>query len=235
MLTAIAALTLASTASAKGIVRDPEQRFSVMGLFGMNISNFRAPGYLQFGSGMDPKAGFNFGARAEYILPECFGTYVSGGVNYTMKGSKSNIPVLGGKDDVLVSRPMYIEIPVHVGYRYDVLDDLGVYADFGPYFAIGTNGKFIAKDKNSFTGDVKERFFRNGNAPVKTQRWDCGLGFRLGAEYAQHYNLIFSFDWGLTDMLTQSCKSTIVADADPGTPTPYVKNFNAGITFGYRF
>ena len=117
----------------------------------MNISNFRytdSPADAPY----DPKAGFNIGVRGEYMLPSCYGVFVNLGVGYTMKGAKLNDVIVGDESrDVTVKyRPYYIEIPLHVGYRYNVLENLGVYADFGPYFAIGVNGK----EKCDFDSDA---------------------------------------------------------------------------------
>lgn len=230
---ALAAIMCAS--SAKALEYIPESGFTVQGLFGMNISNFRQPNSLVDGL-TDPKAGFNLGVRGEYMLPSCYGVFVNLGVNYTMKGAKMDVAA-SLPDDYSCTvkfRPCYIEIPLHVGYRFNVLDNLGVFADFGPYFAIGVNGK----EKTEFEGDAVEdyskKFFRNSKMILgEIQRYDFGLGFRVGAEYANHHSLNFSFDWGLTDMYRDSYRREFFEKN--GFELGKLKNFNAGITYGYRF
>ena len=230
---ALAAIMCAS--SAKALEYIPESGFTVQGLFGMNISNFRQPNSLVDGL-TDPKAGFNLGVRGEYMLPSCYGVFVNLGVNYTMKGAKMDVAA-SLPDDYSCTvkyRPCYIEIPLHVGYRFNVLDNLGVFADFGPYFAIGVNGK----EKTEFEGDAVEdyskKFFRNSKMILgEIQRYDFGLGFRVGAEYANHHSLNFSFDWGLTDMYRDSYRREFFKQN--GFELGKLKNFNAGITYGYRF
>ena len=230
---ALAAIMCAS--SAKALEYIPESGFTVQGLFGMNISNFRQPNSLVDGL-TDPKAGFNLGVRGEYMLPSCYGVFVNLGVNYTMKGAKMDVAA-SLPDDYSCTvkfRPCYIEIPLHVGYRFNVLDNLGVFADFGPYFAIGVNGK----EKTEFEGDAVEdyskKFFRNSKMILgEIQRYDFGLGFRVGAEYANHHSLNFSFDWGLTDMYRDSYRREFFEEN--GFELGKLKNFNAGITYGYRF
>ena len=230
---ALAAIMCAS--SAKALEYIPESGFTVQGLFGMNISNFRQPNSLVDGL-TDPKAGFNLGVRGEYMLPSCYGVFVNLGVNYTMKGAKMDVAA-SLPDDYSCTvkfRPCYIEIPLHVGYRFNVLDNLGVFADFGPYFAIGVNGK----EKTEFEGDAVEdyskKFFRNSKMVLgEIQRYDFGLGFRVGAEYANHHSLNFSFDWGLTDMYRDSYRREFFKEN--GYELGKLKNFNAGITYGYRF
>ena len=230
---ALAAIMCAS--SAKALEYIPESGFTVQGLFGMNISNFRHPD-AAFDGLTDPKAGFNLGVRGEYMLPSCYGVFVNLGVNYTMKGAKMDVAA-SLPDDYSCTvkyRPCYIEIPLHVGYRFNVLDNLGVFADFGPYFAIGVNGK----EKFEFDGDAVEdystKFFRNSKMDMgEIQRYDFGLGFRVGAEYANHHSLNFSFDWGLTDMYRDSYRREFFKEN--GYELGKLKNFNAGITYGYRF
>ena len=230
---ALAAIMCAS--SAKALEYIPESGFTVQGLFGMNISNFRHPD-AAFDGLTDPKAGFNLGVRGEYMLPSCYGVFVNLGVNYTMKGAKMDVAA-SLPDDYSCTvkfRPCYIEIPLHVGYRFNVLDNLGIFADFGPYFAIGVNGK----EKFEFDGDAVEdyskKFFRNSKMILgEIQRYDFGLGFRVGAEYANHHSLNFSFDWGLTDMYRDSYRREFFKQN--GFELGKLKNFNAGITYGYRF
>ena len=230
---ALAAIMCAS--SAKALEYIPESGFTVQGLFGMNISNFRHPD-AAFDGLTDPKAGFNLGVRGEYMLPSCYGVFVNLGVNYTMKGAKMDVAASLPEDYscTVKFRPCYIEIPLHVGYRFNVLDNLGVFADFGPYFAIGVNGK----EKTEFEGDAVEdrstKFFRNSKMILgEIQRYDFGLGFRVGAEYANHHSLNFSFDWGLTDMYRDSYRREFFKEN--GFELGKLKNFNAGITYGYRF
>ena len=230
---ALAAIMCAS--SAKALEYIPESGFTVQGLFGMNISNFRHPD-AAFDGLTDPKAGFNLGVRGEYMLPSCYGVFVNLGVNYTMKGAKMDVAA-SLPDDYSCTvkfRPCYIEIPLHVGYRFNVLDNLGVFADFGPYFAIGVNGKEKTEFDVDAVEDYSKKFFRNSKMILgEIQRYDFGLGFRVGAEYANHHSLNFSFDWGLTDMYRDSYRREFFKEN--GFELGKLKNFNAGITYGYRF
>jgi hypothetical protein len=67
------------------------------------------------------------------------------------------------------------------------------------------------------------------------QRWDAGIGFRVGAEYNQHYNLMFGCDWGLADIYRDKLRDQFYEATFRTTSLPKVKNFNFSITFGYRF
>lgn len=244
MMTALAASLVASSAVAQRfspydyVGLEPDNGFSFMMLGGMTVSNFRMNDVVN--NGMDPKVGFDLGVRAEYVLPQCGGVFINGGVEYKMKGARERIP--GAIDDMVgldatwVARPMYLTIPIHVGYRYDVLEELGLYADFGPYFAVGTNGKTRLKF-DDFSADDVHQFFRNESNPnfLDVQRWDFGLGFRLGTEYAHHYNFQLACDWGITNMLTQEQQHTLVSTPGLGLKNPVVKNFSTSLVFAYRF
>ena len=71
------------------------------------------------------------------------------------------------------------------------------------------------------------------------QRWDAGIGFRIGAEYEGHYNLMFGCDWGLADMYRDSFrdayKTYTATTFGTDSRLPKVHNFNFSITVGYRF
>lgn len=237
ILTALTAALVGTSAQAQNFMYyEADSGLSVMGVFGMTVSNLRMDDMAM--EAMDPKAGFTVGARLEYLLPECRGVFVNGGLEYTMKGARerifTTIDDMNGLGATAIARSMYVQLPVHVGYRYDVMDVLGVYADFGPYFAVGTNGKYRVKYDN-FQSDYTTPFFGNGDDYLELQRWDFGLGFRVGAEYASHYNFQVACDWGITDMLTQEQKHTLVSNPLLGLKNPSMRNFNAALTFGYRF
>lgn len=225
---------VAMTSSAMAFDNEPEEGLTCQTLFGLNLSNFR-------GTEASIKPGFNLGVRGEYMLPGCHGVFVNAGLNYTMKGAKNDFnipnittPTAGNITGTLKARACYVEIPVHVGYRYNFTNDFGVYTDFGPYFAIGINGKNITDYYDDAMDDVKSRFFRKDDGNFgDIQRFDFGLGFRVGAEYINHHSLTFGCDWGITDMYTgdyrKIYKQTYNVAVDP------MKNFNMSITYGYRF
>ena len=245
--------------NANALENEPEEGFTYMGLFGMNISKLQNSGY-------DAKAGAMMGARVDYVLPNAHGTYLTAGLDWTMKGGKRTFEdfVIDDDEDVTYKYALhYLEIPIRVGFRYNVLENLGIYGEVGPYFAIGIGGKHkcsVDEDGYSINGYEDARTFKafkkadyDPDKPWKLpfQRWDAGIGFRIGAEYNQHYNLMFGCDWGLTDMYRDGLRDSysnsyfIPVDAYSESPEggiPVMKktlskvhNFNFSITFGYRF
>lgn len=228
----VAALAFAGNAKALDYV--PESGFSFQAVAGMNVSNVTN----QLTS-TNAKPGFNLGVRAEYMLPSCYGVFVNLGVNYTMKGFKEKFDAIADGElpatsGVIRANACYIEIPLHIGYRYNISDKLGVYADFGPYVAIGTNGKFNFDYDDDKWDDFSKRYFRNDETG-DLQRADFGLGYRIGAEYANHHSLTLGMDWGLTDLYRDEHRKNNADNEYEGFRLPKIHNFNCSITYGYRF
>ena len=235
----IAAIALVMCAgNAKALDNEPEEGFTFMGIFGMNISKLQNHDY-------NAKLGATMGGRVDYVLPSAHGTYVTAGVDWTMKGGKTTIDdgVFVNGDDVDVTYKYnlhYFEIPIRVGFRYNLLENLGFFGEIGPYFAVGVGGKHKASvDEDGGAANAIEdlntyKAFKNYGYPIESfQRWDAGIGFRVGVEYNQHYNLMFGCDWGLADIYRDSLRDDYYQAT--GARLPKVKNFNFSITVGYRF
>lgn len=126
-----------------------ELRFGVTG--GMNVTNItKLDG--------DCKIGFNLGFRGEYSFSKNF--YANAGLLWSMKGSKWSYEEF--EESV---NPSYIEIPIAVGGRYFIDKGLSIFAETGPYFAVGVCGKH-----DYFSSDDGAK------------RFDAGWGLRTGVE-----------------------------------------------------
>ncbi len=131
---------------------------------GVNISgvNLSAAGY---------RVGILAGVRADYYFKSANkGLYVNMGSLMTLKGFR-----LVGQ----TVNPVYLEIPVHLGYRFSIKNKVTIYGDFGPYLGIGLFG--TRKGKNVFGDD-------------ECRRIDAGLGFRLGATITPKYTITLGYD-----------------------------------------
>lgn len=231
--------------NANALENEPEEGFTYMGLFGLNVSKLQNDRILD-----KAKAGAMMGARVDYVLPNAHGTYLTAGLDWTMKGGKTPVVVDVNSEfyDATFKRPLhYFEVPIRIGFRYNAMENLGFYGEVGPYFAIGIGGKH----KCSIDGDgeaIRDRedeltykAFKNydyspANPKYPFQRWDAGIGFRIGVEYNQHYNLMFGCDWGLADLYRVNLRDDYKDNPlNLGDTLPKVHNFNFSITFGYRF
>lgn len=225
--------------SAMAIDNEPEEGFTTQVFMGLSASNVK--GYFDYGI----KPGGTAGIKLEYMLPNAHGTYINGGLDWVMKGCKNTLSLsdIHGADDILQDAklttrlcPHYLEIPIHVGFHYNFSEEIGVYGELGPYFAIGVGGKLkTSVDADGLWTQAFEYdypIFKKDNSRDYFQRWDAGLGFRVGAEYNQHYSLNLGCDWGLTDMWRNEYRD-IQFEGHKSIST--IKNFNLTLCFGYRF
>lgn len=187
---------------------------------GMNVSKYTFTGF-------DNRIGFHAGVKAELGLSqEESGAYMDFAALLTLKGAKID----GGAIASFKFNPYYLEVPVHIGYKYAVNDDFALFGSVGPYIAVGLFGK--AKfNMGSAIGDLagmegievegmegkslSEDIF--GDDGFK--RFDFGLGLKAGVEFSKKYQVAISYDFGLIDV-----------QKDLG-----MKNRNLMISLGYMF
>ena len=67
------------------------------------------------------------------------GVYLDMAALLSLKGTQIN-----GNDASLKFNPYYLEIPIHMGYKYAINDNFAIFGNFGPYFAVGLFGKMKA-------------------------------------------------------------------------------------------
>lgn len=228
----LAALALFTFTSAMAINNEPKPGLTWQGQVGMNISNLRDSHY-------NAKPGANVGFYGQYMLEKAHGTYIFAGLNYGMKGGKVTYdvldgPFLGANIDEKINLH-YLNIPIHIGFQYNIIPELGVFADFGPYLGVAPGGRKVIDYTQDIYEDYHYNILKHHDKGEYTdgpgiQRFDWGLGLRFGAEYNQHYSLNVGLDWGLTDILRDSYRSQNAL-----LNLPEYKTFNASITLGYRF
>lgn len=160
---------------------------------GMNSSNFSITGF-------DSKIGFHAGVKAEVGLPQISeGVYLDMGALLTLKGAKID----GGSAASIKFNPYYLEIPVHIGYKYAVNENFAIFGNAGPYLAIGLFGKAKAE------GDILDEYeFDDNSTNVfgddAMKRFDFGLGLKAGVEFSQKYQISIGYDWGLVENIKDS-------------------------------
>lgn len=187
---------------------------------GMNVSKYTITGF-------DNRIGFHAGVKAELGLSqEASGAYMDFAALLTLKGAKID----GGSIASLKFNPYYLEVPVHIGYKYAVNDDFALFGSVGPYVAVGLFGK--AKfNMGSAIGDLAgmegiEIEGMEGNSASENifgdnafKRFDFGLGLKAGVEFSKKYQVAISYDFGLVEVAK-----------DLG-----MKNRNLMISLGYMF
>lgn len=160
------------------------------GVLGMNIADLDA-------SPFSSRVGFHIGVRGTYAFQrQSKGAYVNGAALLSLKGAETH--------DVTFS-PFYLEIPIHIGYKHPIASNVAIFGEFGPYFGIGLFGQ--ADGHNVFSDEVG------------FERFDAGLGLRVGFEFSRKFNAAIGYDFGLTDAMKHRS----------------AKNTNVTISVGYKF
>ena len=158
------------------------------GEVGMTVNTIK-----DFEKGQDRKMGFDAGFRMDVNFTD--NIYLGTGLQYMMKGVK----VSGRGWDEKVTTG-YLQIPIHIGYRYDFNETIGIFGEFGPFLAVGVNGK-TKYDEDGFSEDAD--FFGDPDDPNDegwAKRFDMGLGLHVGCEIIQHWQVALGYDWGLIKM-----------------------------------
>ena len=179
------ALVATATVSAQGL------RYGITGA--MNVANY-AMEVEGISFNPDSRIGFRAGFRMEMDAPFIYdGFYFDAEALLSAKGAKFDSS--SGEDAAsVISRPYYLEIPIHIGYRYMFgQGNVGIFGSFGPYFGVGlfgTNKVTVAgveSKPDAFSSDGLKRF-------------DFGLGLRAGVAMFEHYRIYVGYDWGLIDV-----------------------------------
>lgn len=181
----LVALVATATVSAQGL------RYGITGA--MNVANY-AMEVEGISFNPDSRIGFRAGFRMEMDAPFIYdGFYFDAEALLSAKGAKFDSSS-GENSSSVISRPYYLEIPIHIGYRYMFgQGNVGIFGSFGPYFGVGlfgTNKVTVAgveSKPDAFSSDGLKRF-------------DFGLGLRAGVAMFEHYRIYVGYDWGLIDV-----------------------------------
>jgi len=157
----------------------------------------------------EAKLGFNIGATLDYGLTSDI--YLLTGLDLTSKGFKIKEDYSNSKTKAGL---IYIQLPVHVGYKLIVSNDTEITFHIGPYMAYGIGGKYKKNLEGLKTeGSTFDVFSFN--------RFDFGLGIGVQADF-KNVGVGLGYDWGLSNI------SKIKEEGK-------IRNKNIYITLGYKF
>ncbi|MBK5721413.1 PorT family protein [Dysgonomonas sp. Marseille-P4677] len=156
------------------------------------------------------KVGFNIGLTAELALPSNF--YLMSGLEFTTKGTKGKNTIIDatGPMSKATYNAIYIQLPIHAGYKLDLVPGTKLVFRAGPYLAYGVGGKI----KWDITNYGESDFFND-----HSNRFDFGIGGAVGVEFSNKISVNLGADQGLTNI-----------SKDTST-----KNRCAHISVGYKF
>lgn len=161
---------------------------------GFNIShpvNADATGY-----------GFNIGVRGDLALKN--GWYMDASLLLTSKPVKYSTSIDSKDIPGNINGPYYVEyvknnatpyylnLPIRIGYMFNVAQDLDIFASVGPYIGVGLWGK--SKESVTHEGDkvagMSDYTIETSNVfKNDMNRFEIGADVRIGAEILQHYRV----------------------------------------------
>lgn len=190
-------------------------RFSVKA--GVNLSD-----YTNDIENNDIKAGYNAGLIATYRISRSF--YLMSGLEVASKGTRvkdrnptGEINATGYARNKASFNPVYLQVPIHAGYRLRAATDMVVLFHAGPFVSYGVGGKIteeITRGDN-YTKNKYDAFGKHGIL----KRWDIGIGLGTGFAF-QDLSLNFGYDLGFLNAYK--------GDAS-------IKNNTAHVSVAYRF
>lgn len=132
---------------------------------------------------------FNFAGRVELSFTDAPSRmYLDAELGLSDLAWKFDEP--GGEPRRVTSRNYYLHLPLHIGYHGDIERVCAIFADFGPYFAYGLFGESVYRAPAEHTRIQWSSF-------DETDRFDWGLGVRLGVEVLDHFRLGAAYDYGV--------------------------------------
>lgn len=147
------------------------------------------------------QGGIFVGARYNFELDNLLeGLFVSPGLNLSVLNGKAQLgntvlPKVG-------SREIALNLPAHIGYKYDITSDFSVYGFAGPTFQLGLMNNIVDRNDNTTTRYNMYKENKLGYAPRTPFNLYLGLG--AGIEVADRILVNVGFDFGLLNLTTGS-------------------------------
>lgn len=140
------------------------------------------------------RTGYHFGAYVD--LPVYNNLYVGSGLTFAMKGTSFTEETDKDVEQSNITLH-YLQIPVNLGYKFQVSPQVALALQTGPYFAVALGGTA----KTGLKG-AKESYnlFKDGVTNLaKPNRFDMGWGLDVRAMYSRYY-LFAGADFGFLEV-----------------------------------
>lgn len=178
ILLALTVMLACQTASAVG--------FDIRG--GANVSGMTFLPVGQSQLSLSPRIGYYAGANVDFDIWK--GLFVETGAGIVSRGARDH--------DMYADYFMnYVEVPLSVGYRFVLDNNLSVYVDLGGWGAYGAFGNVRTEGK-------VYGCFGEFAKPL-----DAGLHAGFGAVIYGHIQFGFKYSYGLLNIATESTASTL--------------------------
>lgn len=156
--------------------------------------------------------GYHVGAFVD--VPVSNGFYVGSGLKFSMKGAQYQNEILGFEAGAAKMTFHFLEIPVNVGYKFNLSPAFALALQTGPYFSVAMAGTVQG---GSSLGNLGESYniFKEGltglGEQLRAKRFDVGWGLAARAQFSRYY-LTAGLDFGFLNVLNNSEKGTSISD-----------------------
>ncbi|MBR1520120.1 MAG: porin family protein [Bacteroidaceae bacterium] len=160
----------------------------------------------------DNKLGYQFGLKAEYGLPSVGkGWYLDGAVNFSKIGWKDEswgtyLSSVEGTPNAYDTHHIYsmfnydvlsIHVPIHIGYKFDVVDNIKLFVSAGPYMNFKLRTDYDFSYQETVNGTPAETRVK----PQEANAFTWGLGAKAGVELGGHVQLYAGYDYGFRNLM----------------------------------
>ena len=166
-----------------------------------------------------------------------------------MKGSKTewDIPEMEPQINYITkvsTRLHYLQLPINAGIRFDLMNDMAVSIEAGPFLAYGIYGTYRQKFEGWKPNNYSTDFFGPAIGGPTNTRWDIGANIIAAFHYKRYYVQI-GYEHGFADIVSggasdipglkdkRQSSSTTALREKGNNEYAYNRDFFVGI--GYRF
>ncbi|MFT3992787.1 MAG: porin family protein [Dysgonomonas sp.] len=172
------------------------------------------------------KVALQAGLVIEYELST--NLYGLSGIEISSKGAK--VDAADGVD--LNFSPLYIQLPFHAGYRFDLPKGMKGFVHAGPYIAVGVSGSY----KQTIDTDLmKQKSDDDFFGAYQFRRFDFGAGIGVGVELNKTI-FTLGYDQGIVNIANAKGGKLVFDEGfSISKENPTVRTQNIYLTVGYRF
>ena len=147
------------------------------------------------------------GVKGEWGLPNVSkGLYLDFGVLLSSQGWESSGYYDTHEKQSMQRKgnPYFLNIPIHIGYKFSLGHNTALFAHVGPYIGIGLFGKNKLVTETEAGKKATTTLADNVFSDKQAERFDWGIGGKVGVEFAKHVQVAVGYDWGLKNLKTSS-------------------------------
>lgn len=157
-------------------------KYGIVG--GVNINKEKRTGY----SSTDGLLGYHFGVQTEYFLKN--NIYFSSSLLFIQKGSKIDTTIPEDNTPLTIKkRNHYLEMPMHVGYQWNINRNFALLGSIGPYIGLGLFGKEKGSQGTSST------LYKNKG----DKRFEMGFSSNINLQINEHYRFGVGYHHAFTN------------------------------------